>query len=100
MAPTGKFADYLIEKEYISKLTSRKLFSGIGNYGPALGLVWLSFVGCNRVMAVLALCTCVGLDAAGYSGFFVSHSAYSFWQGLGSFVRGESLNQSSLFVFN
>lgn len=70
--PVGKLSDYLITTGKLSKLNSRKLFSAIGNYGPALGLVGLAFVGCDRVLAIVLLCASVGSDAAGYSGYMVS----------------------------
>lgn len=67
----GSLADYLIASKKISVINSRKLFNTIGFIIPALGLVWLSWVGCDRVMAIAALCVAVGFNGAIYSGFQV-----------------------------
>ena len=37
-----------------------------------MGCVILAFAGCNRVMALSALCIAIGLNAAGYAGYLVS----------------------------
>ncbi len=50
----------------------RKIFQSIGHYGPALGCVWLAFVGCNQTVSVIALCVAVGLNGAVFSGYQVS----------------------------
>ena len=46
--------------------------NSFGFFGCALGLVWLSFVGCNTAQAVLALSISVGLYAGQIPGFNVS----------------------------
>jgi hypothetical protein len=66
---SGLVADFLITSNYITRTTSRKLFNTFGLLCPALGLIWLSFAGCNSAMAVAALCVAVGLNGAVYSGF-------------------------------
>jgi len=68
---TGYISDKLIKKGIVSVGVSRKLFNTIGHFGPAAGLVWLAFVGCDRVLAVVALCFAVGLNGAIYSGWQV-----------------------------
>ena len=50
----------------------RKLFTFIGHIGPCLGLVGLSFVGCNQVAAITVLTMSVGLAGCVYSGYVVS----------------------------
>ena len=67
----GKLSDYLINTGKISRLNARKLFNGIGNYGPAIALIFMAFVGCNRLMAVVLLCVATGLDGASWSGYMV-----------------------------
>lgn len=49
----------------------------IGQMIPALGLVGLSFVGCNTTMVVVWLCICVGFSGASYSGFQANHMELS-----------------------
>jgi len=40
-------------------------------YGPAAALVWLSFVGCDITLTVVALCLAMGLNAGMYTGYLV-----------------------------
>ena len=49
----------------------------IGQMSPALGLVGLSFVGCNPTVAVVWLCVCVGFNSTSFSGFVVNHMELS-----------------------
>ena len=69
---TGALADLITRKKYMSKVNMRRFFNTIGALGPALGLLWLSFVDCDRTMAVVALSVAVGLSGAVSAGFFVS----------------------------
>ncbi len=41
--------------------------------GPALGLAWLSCIGCDHVSAVAALCLAMGINAGTYAGFQVGN---------------------------
>ena len=72
MVSSGKVSDFLISRKLLSNLGSQKLFSGLGSYGPAVGLICLSYSGCNQLFVVMILSACVGFDGAGFSGFFVS----------------------------
>ena len=49
----------------------------IGQITPALGLVGLSFVGCNPEWAVVFLVLCVGFNGASYSGYQGNHMELS-----------------------
>ena len=49
----------------------------IGQVTPAVGLLGLSFVGCNPTMAVVWLCIAVGFNGASYSGFQGNHMELS-----------------------
>ena len=69
----GFLSDYLISRNYVSLLTARRLFQGVGNYGPMLGMIWLCFVECDTTQAILALCLGTGLNGGVYSGFQVNH---------------------------
>lgn len=69
----GVVSDKLISSGKITVTQARKICQGIGQYGPAAGLLWLAFVGCNSTMAIVALCFGVGLNGAVYSGFQVTH---------------------------
>ena len=45
----------------------------IGAMTPAVGLLGLSFVGCNSTMAVVWLCISVGFNGVSYSGYLANH---------------------------
>ncbi|CAF4026783.1 unnamed protein product [Adineta steineri] len=65
---TGRLADYLIEKKYLKRVNARKLFHGIGTLGPAICLLFISFLDCERrYLAVMLLIIGVAL-----SGFMMS----------------------------
>ena len=49
----------------------RKLFTFIGQFGPCLGLVGLSLVGCNQSAAIAVLTISVAFSGCVYSGFLV-----------------------------
>ncbi len=70
--PIGIIHDYFINNNIASKLTMRKFFNSVGTLGPAVGMVWLMFVGCNSTMAVTALVLSSTLASGSYAGFNVS----------------------------
>lgn len=45
---SGRLADYLIEKKYLKRVNTRKLFHGIGTLAPAVCLLIISFLDCER----------------------------------------------------
>ena len=57
----------------IIPLLFRKMYTILGHAGPGLGLIGLSFVGCNEVAAVAALTIAMGFSGFVYSGFVVSY---------------------------
>ncbi|XP_050540926.1 sialin-like isoform X2 [Daktulosphaira vitifoliae] len=44
-------ADWTIQKQYMSVTNVRKVYAAIGTVGPGLGVMFASFVGCDKVMA-------------------------------------------------
>ena len=69
--PFGWISDWLIAKNILSVSKTKKLMQTIGQMVPALGLVGLSFVGCDQTMATVWLCISVGGNGAIYSGYMV-----------------------------
>lgn len=67
----GVACNYLLKSETYSKLTVRRIFNTVGCIGPAMGLIWVSFVDCDRSMAIAALCVSVGLQGGVLTGFQV-----------------------------
>nr|CAD7454158.1 unnamed protein product [Timema tahoe] len=51
---SGYVSQWLQEKKYITRLTSYRLFNGIGALGPAICVITISLVGCNTT-AIIAL---------------------------------------------
>ena len=51
----------------------RKGFNTLGHVGPALGLIGLSFSGCDRMAVIFWFCLAVMLNGASNSGFQVNH---------------------------
>ena len=68
----GNLAAYLRSKDIRSEYI-RKLFNTIGHIGPALGLLGLSFSGCNHNLVIFWFCMSVMLNGASNSGFQVNH---------------------------
>lgn len=66
-------ADWMLTKPYFTHTIVRKLINGIGQYGPAVALVAVSFTGCDKWLTVALLSIGVGLNGGIYSGFKVNH---------------------------
>ena len=59
---TGRLADIIIEKNYLKRVNTRKLFHGIGTLSPAICLLLISFLDCqHRYIAVVLLIIGVAL---------------------------------------
>ncbi|KAJ8922177.1 hypothetical protein NQ315_004112 [Exocentrus adspersus] len=66
-------ADWMLTKPYFTHTIVRKLINGIGQYGPAVALLAVSFTGCDKWLTVALLTVGVGLNGGIYSGFKVNH---------------------------
>ena len=62
-------ADWLIHSGNLSRAWTRKLMTTVGFLGPGLGLIALTFIGCNPTWAVVLLCIAVMLEGTGYPGY-------------------------------
>ena len=69
--PFSWIADKLITSNHLSVGWTKKLMQAIGQIIPAIGLIGLSYVGCDMLMATVWLCICVGANSAVYSGYQV-----------------------------
>ncbi len=59
---TGGLADLIIRKEILKRVNTRKLFHGIGTLSPAICLLLISFLNCERrYLAVFLLIIGVAL---------------------------------------
>ena len=59
---TGGLADFIIQKKYLKRVNTRKLFHGVGTLAPAICLLLISFLNCeNRYLAVTLLIIGVAL---------------------------------------
>lgn len=67
-------ADFLVNRNIIKLVTSRKIFNTIAHWGPAVAMLSLSYLPSgNLTLAVVILTVTVGLNGAHYSGFMMSH---------------------------
>ncbi|CAF1171597.1 unnamed protein product [Adineta steineri] len=76
---TGGLADYLIEKKYLKRVNARKLFHGIGTLGPAVCLLFISFLDCERRYLAVMLLT-IGMASSGFmmsGGYMVNVGDFS-----------------------
>ncbi|XP_021195146.2 putative inorganic phosphate cotransporter [Helicoverpa armigera] len=72
--PFGFISDYILKNNWLSISTCRKLSNSIGEYGPALALIGLSYVPAGNVtMAVALLTLVVGLNAGHMTGYLLVH---------------------------
>jgi hypothetical protein len=69
--PVGFLSDRLLNTERLSSATIRKIFNSMGSLGPAVGMIWLAFVGCDGTMAIVALVLSAGLSSGSYAGYNV-----------------------------
>ena len=72
--PVGRLSGYLVDSGKLSTVAQRKLMNTFGFFGAAASLIWLSFIGCDSTMALLALCLAVGFYSGAYAGYFVSEN--------------------------
>lgn len=67
-------SDFLINRQYLSRVTCRKLFNTIGLWIPMAALLGLAFVPKGETdMAIVLLTVAVGINSATYLGFQVNH---------------------------
>ncbi|KFB38667.1 hypothetical protein ZHAS_00006061 [Anopheles sinensis] len=67
-------SDFLINRQYLSRVVSRKLFNTIGLWVPMVALLGLAFVPKGGSdLAIVLLTLAVGINSATYLGFQVNH---------------------------
>ncbi|KAJ8923271.1 hypothetical protein NQ315_001828 [Exocentrus adspersus] len=70
----GPTADYLIEKRYIDRTNSRKIFTSIAMFVPVITLVSVNFVdGTAKALTIFLLVLSVGSTAGIFSGYYINH---------------------------
>jgi hypothetical protein len=52
---TGGLADFIIRKGFLKRVNTRKLFHGIGTLSPAVCLLLIAFLDCQRRYLAVAL---------------------------------------------
>ncbi|CAF1132130.1 unnamed protein product [Adineta ricciae] len=65
---SGGLADFIIGKNYVKRINARKLFHGIGTFAPAICLLSISFLDCQRRYLAVALLI-IGIA---FNGFMMS----------------------------
>ncbi|CAG9786479.1 unnamed protein product [Diatraea saccharalis] len=71
--PLGFSADYILKKNWLSITACRKISNSIGQWGPALALIGLSYAPADTAIAVAILTAVVGLNAGHYTGYMLVH---------------------------
>ncbi|KOB67057.1 Permease of the major facilitator superfamily [Operophtera brumata] len=67
-------ADFLVNRDIVQLVTSRKIFNTIAHWGPAVALLGLAYLPAgNLTLAVVILTITLGLNGAHYVGFMLSH---------------------------
>ncbi|VVC25038.1 Major facilitator superfamily,Major facilitator superfamily domain [Cinara cedri] len=61
MVLSGILADLLVSKRVMGITAVRKTYAIIGTFGPGLGVVCASFIGCNKMMAILCFTVSMAL---------------------------------------
>ncbi|KAK3788190.1 hypothetical protein RRG08_020896 [Elysia crispata] len=69
----GILADFIRQNGYLSTKVTRKVFNFAGLALPGLFLIFVGYVGCDHVLAMLMLTLSVGLGGAAMGGFNVNH---------------------------
>ncbi|XP_066938898.1 sialin-like isoform X2 [Macrobrachium rosenbergii] len=69
----GILMDVCTQRSIISIKIIRKLSTGVGGYGPMIGLITVYFVGHDAFLALAILCMAVTLSGASYCGYTVSN---------------------------
>lgn len=70
---SGQIADYLREKQDMSTVCVRRVFTMIGMIGPAIFLVAAGFIGCNYELAVAFVTISTTLGGFSTSGYSINH---------------------------
>ncbi|KAK2713724.1 hypothetical protein QYM36_009564 [Artemia franciscana] len=66
-------ADLCKQKEWLSTVWIRKIFTLIGHMGPAVCLTAVAFAGCDLTLILVMLTLSVSLQAGIYAGWFINH---------------------------
>ncbi|XP_035444441.2 sialin [Spodoptera frugiperda] len=65
--------DWLREKKYITTSTARKIATGFASLVPAICLLAICYIGCNRSAAVIIMATAVTSIGGMFCGFLSNH---------------------------
>ncbi|CAH0398537.1 unnamed protein product [Chilo suppressalis] len=71
--PLGFISDYTLKKKWLSITACRKISNSVGQWGPALALIGLSYAPADATIAVAILTAVVGLNAGHYTGYLLVH---------------------------
>jgi MFS transporter, ACS family, solute carrier family 17 (sodium-dependent inorganic phosphate cotransporter), member 5 len=67
MVGSSFLGDFLVEKEYLSRLSARKIFTGLCMFIPMITLILISFVNCSQPYLAVSLLT-IGMSFLSFGG--------------------------------
>lgn len=67
------FADWLVERQFITQKNSFKLWNSVASIVPSLGLIGIAWAGCDRIWAMVLLTTTSSFTGANYAGTQMNH---------------------------
>nr|AKN21526.1 slc17a-3 [Schmidtea mediterranea] len=70
---SGKIADIIRSRKWLSTTVTRKLFNTFGMMINAIFIVAISYIGCDKVLVVTFLCIAVALGTTNSAGYNVNH---------------------------
>jgi len=73
----SNFADWLLRKQYITQIASYKLWNAVASMIPAVALLGVGYVGCDKVAVMFMLAGLGSAYGAVYSGNQMNHIALS-----------------------
>ncbi|CRK92382.1 CLUMA_CG005927, isoform A [Clunio marinus] len=67
------YADWLVENEYITQKNSLKLWNSVASIVPSIGLIGISWAGCDRIWVMIMLIGLGAFSGANYAAAQMNH---------------------------
>lgn len=74
---SSNFADWLLRKRYVGQLTSYKMWNAVASMIPALSLLGVGYIGCDKILVMFMLAGLGSAYGGVYSGNQMNHISLS-----------------------